>query len=368
MPQVSRGYPSSRSSQSSFSSFSTPLSYQTTMPEYPDASYEAYQAAYGYTGKSRFDTAIGTWWDGAPDYSTWRANLLDEYYNRMSAYNTWLQTGEGIRSSAESGGYNPSYFDGGAASAQSAGYQDVDGGPSGFSEMAQGISGLFQFAQAFGSLRMLTEQIAGQKLKNEAQEISNRYLDTTLSLKRDVLGFQADKKQHDLETLFYPRWSKYPELWNNGVFSPYGRGSYDLRGVDNSFEYQRQVKDLDLLDQAKALRIAQTALIHANTKEKNWFIENVNSIQREILEKQRDLLSGQLDFLPIEQKLRKAGVIAGIGVNVINAAVNVIRSFVPSIRGFGSGSSPQSPYRYPDWINGDGTGLDLGMFGSLGFE
>lgn len=349
----------------------SPLSYQTTMPEYPDVSYDAWLRQY-YGDDATYNWAKRAGIIPVPvnkaDYKTWRTNLLDDYNARMGAYNTWLQTGEGQRASAQSGGYNPSYFGAGSPSASPLDFSSDVAGPSPFSDMAQGISGLFQFAQAFGSLRMLTEQIAGQKLKNEAQEISNRYLDTTLSLKRDVLGFQADRKQHDLETLFYPRWSKHPELWSNGVFSPYGRGSYDLRGVDNSFEYQRQVKDLDLLDQAKALRIAQVALINANTKEKNWFIDNVNSIQKEILEKQRDLLSGQVDFLPIEQKLRKAGVIAGIGVDVINAAVNVIRSFVPSIRGLGSGSSSKSPYRYPDWMNGDGTGLDLGMFGSLGLE
>lgn len=316
---------------------SSPLSYQTTMPEYPDVSYEAWRSQYGGPSNyNRTGSALYAWSKNYPDYGTWRTNQIDDYNTKVSAYNTWLQTGAGLRASAESGNYNPSYFQGaGSPSASPLNYQDVKPN-SGFAEMAQGIQGIFSFANALQSMRMLGEQVAGQKLKNQAQAITNRYLERRLSLQNDNLGYQADKRQFDLETVFYPRWSKHPELWSTGVFSPYGRGTYDLRDVPESFGYQRASKDLTLLDKAVALRDSQNALLKASKREKDWFYNNVYSIQKSILEHSRDLMKGTLDFQKTEQNLRKAGIIAGIGVNVINAAVNAIKAFVPGVNSLSS--------------------------------
>lgn len=353
-------------------SSSSPLSYQTTAPEIPDTSYEAYKRAIGadgltYQGMPFNRAGIALWAHsaGKPSYDAWQSALMNTYNSQLSQYNTWLSTGEGIRKSAESGGYNPSYFDGGAASASPVDFQQGTES-SGFSEMAQGISGIFQFASALQGLKMVSAQIAGQELKNKAQEITNRYLDTTLQYKRDSLGYQTDRRQFELESMFYPRWSKHPELWKGGAFSPYGRQTYDLREADNSLEYQRAVADLDYLKAGKTLRDSQSALLDASKREKEWYIDNVLEIQKEILEHQRDILRGEYDFQKTEQRLRKAGVIAGIGVNVINAAVNAIRTFTPAgllgasgSPGSLSGKSWPIPLSYPD--NG---GLDFSGFGS----
>lgn len=348
-------------------SSSSPLSYQTTMPEYPDVSYDTWLRHYW--GNS-YDMAQRAGWIPVPttkaDYKTWRTNLLDDYNARMGAYNTWLSTGEGQRASAESGGYNASYFDGGSASASPLDFSADVTGPTPFSNMAQGISGIFQFASALQGLKMVSAQIAGQELKNKAQEITNKYLDTTLQYKRDSLGYQTDRRQFELESMFYPRWSKHPELWKGGAFSPYGRQTYDLREADNSLEYQRAVADLDYLKAGKTLRDSQSALLDASKREKEWYIDNVLEIQKEILEHQRDILKGEYDFQKTEQRLRKAGIVAGIGVNVINAAVNAIRTFTPAgllgasgSPGSLSGKSWPIPLSYPD--NG---GLDFSGFGS----
>lgn len=332
--------------------FSSPLSYQTTMPEYPDVSYQTWANMYGMGAQTRLGQSLNAWISGHPDYGTWRTNTLDKYNADMSAYNTWLSTGAGQRASAESGNYNPSYFQGaGNPSASPLSYQDVKPN-SGLSEMAQGIQGIFQFAQAFASMRMLAAQVAGQQLKNKAQDITNRYLETKLRLGNDLLGFQADRKQMDLEDLLYPRWSQHPELWKGGVFSPYGRGTYNLENVDKGFGYQRAVKDLNFLQAGIDLRKSQDALTKASKREKDWFYQNVYSIQKSILEHTRDILKGTYDFQKTEQDLRKAGIIAGIGVNVINAAVNAIKAFVPGIHIGASGKTTvsggsQSPFVDP---------------------
>lgn len=326
---------------------SSPLSYQTTMPEYPDVSYQRWANMYGMGADSRLGQSINAWISGNPDYSTWRTNELDKYNAALSAYNTWLSTGAGQRASAESGSYNPSYFQGaGSPSASPLDFQDVRDN-SGLSEMAQGISGIFQFAQAFAGMRMLSEQIAGQKLKNQAQDLTNRYLEGYLTRRNDNLGFQADRRQFEMEELLYPRWSSRPDLWKGGVFSPYGRQTYDLQDANRGFGYQRQVKDLDFIQSAIDLRESQEALNKASKREKDWFYENVYSIQKTILEHSRDLLKGTLDFQKTEQNLRKAGIIAGISVNVINAAVNAIKAFIPGINIPSAGGSGGST---PNWF------------------
>lgn len=308
----------------------SPLSYQTTMPEYPDVSYEAwrrnyYGDAYG-TPFERFTTPIPT---NRANYQNWRTNLLDKYNAQMSAYNTWLQTGEGRRASLLSGGYNASYYDGQSASASPLSYQEAPDNP-GVLDMAQGLSGIFSFASALQGLKMMSSQIAGQELKNKAQAINNQYLESLLRGKVTQFGLKNDRQQFEIEQLFYPRWSKRPELWAQGVFSPYGREIYDLRDAQEGLGYQRAVADLDYLKAGKALRDSQSALAKASEREKTWYIENVMQIQKEILENQNKILSGEYDFQKTEFKLRKAGVIANIGVGTINAAVNAIKAFTPA--------------------------------------
>ena len=343
---------------------SSPLSYQTTMPEYPDVSFDAYKRYFygdNYAAmKNYVPVAVNQ-----ETYKTWRTNQIDKWNADMSAYNTWLQSGAGIRASAESGGYNPSYFDGGSSSASGINPGEVSPSGNAFSDMAQGISGIFQFASALQGIKMMSSQIAGQELKNKAQEINNQYLEGLLRGKVSALGLKNDRQQFEIEQLFYPRWSHRPELWAQGVFSPYGREVYDLRDAEKGLGYQSAVADLDYLRAGKELRKSQSALLNASERETTWYIENVQKFEAEILENQAKILAGEYDFQKTEQRLRKAGVIANIGVGVINSAVNAIKAFsagglLSSAGGSLSAPSWKSPLAFPE--NG---GLDFSGFGSF---
>lgn len=347
----------------------TPLSYQTTMPEYPDVSYDAYTKYLAGPDSSpdqlsRLEWEMGAWLNGQLSYKDWKANEIDKYNGLVSAYDVWLQSGAGRAASAASGGYNKSYFDGaGTPSASPVNYHDASD-TSGFSEMAQGISGIFQFAQAIQSVRLMASQIAGQNLKNEAQKINNSFLERLLSGRVSGQNLKNDRQQFEIEQLFYPRWSNRPELWKNGVFSPYGRETYDLRDAEHGLGYQRAVADLDYLKAGRALRDSQSALMNATTREKNWYYDNVFAIEKEILENQNKILAGEYDFQKTEQKLRKAGVVANIGVGVINAAVNAVKAFSPAgLLGSGSGSLSAPSWR-PPYSSPVQDGLDMSGFGS----
>lgn len=365
----------------------SPLSYQTTMPEYPDLDYQTYLKTYLYKDSYDREKALAAkfgheyvdhdwynanrmwnefdaWNSGKLGYNDWRTNQLDSYNGALGAYKIWLESGAGQRASAESGNYNPSYFEGaGSPSASPLSYGQTSAS-SGFSEMAQGISGIFQFAQAIQSVRLMASQIAGQNLKNQAQKINNLFLERILSGRVSGQNLRNDRQQFELEQLFYPRWSNRPELWKAGVFSPYGRETYDLRDAERGLGYQRAVADLDYLKAGKALRDSQSALMDASTREKKWYYDNVLKIEKEILENQNKILAGEYDFQKTEQRLRKAGIISNIGVGVINAAVNAVKAFSPAgLLGSGSGSL-SAPSWKPPFSSPVQDGLDMSGFGS----
>lgn len=339
------------------------LSYQTTMPEYPDVSYQRWFNRYSHGSSSRLGAEITAWALGAPNYETWRQNQLDDYNARMSAYNTWLSTGAGIRASAKSGEYNPSYFQNGPAEASPLAYQDVNPG-SGVSEMAQGISGIFHFIQAFQGMKLASEQIAGQKLKNEAQQIQNRYSERLLSGRAAGLNFQNDWLQMRNEGELYRQYFGLPELWKNGVFSPYGRGSYDLRQAGLGSFYQKADVDLTFRRAATDLARAQEDMAKWNAKEKKWFQDNIWQIQKDILNGQLTLQNGEIDFQAVRQKLYKAGVISNIANQTVNTAMNAIKSFI--MPGLSLGTQLPGPTQFTSPYSPLGGGVDLSGYGAFG--
>lgn len=337
---------------------SSPLSYQTTMPDYPDVSYKAWVRNYGLgngvtlaggdvgNNFGRLGHSVVAWVKGAPAYETWRTNLLDEYNAAMSAYNTWLNTGEGVRASAESGRYNPSYFSNGAASASPLNYGSAPES-SGFDEMAQGVSGIIQFAMALQSLRLQSAQIRGIDLKNQRQAIENGLVGTIAKYKADKLGYEADWLNMRNTQELYSRYRSIPELWKNGVFSPFGTMTYDLRNVDQGLGYQKAAQDLEFLRAGTFLRQQQKEMLGWNTKQQQFYFESMQDLERIILENQGKILKGQFDFQPIEQKLRKRAVNFGVGLGVVNAALNTAKLFIP---GRGIISAPSSSGS-PSWGN-----------------
>lgn len=290
-------------------------------------------------------TQLAAWGAGKSNYATWAQNLMNAYQSRVNQYTDYINSPEGNRVLQENAGYNVNYSpQQHAPSSFPLNYQIPDPGV-GSNEIGQGISGIFNLVNMIMAVKSMGASIAGQELKNQAQEITNRWLDKKLQYGVEGLGYQADRQQYLLEELFYPRWSKYPELWKGGVFSPYGRGSYDLRDADLSLGYRRQVADIDYIEAGKKLRQSVEALNNASKREKDWYYDNVKEIQKEIMTHSRDILKGTYDFQATEQNLRKWGAIANISLGVVNAAVNTIKAFVPGsgqlLDGLGGLGSPK---------------------------
>ena len=335
-----------------------PLSYQTTMPEYPDVSYQAWAKLYGNNDPSglhndRASHAINAWFKGNPDYKTWRTNELDQYNARMSAYNTWLSTGAGMKASAESGDYNPSYWQAGNASASPLNYEQVEPS-SGLSEMAQGVSGIIQFVQALQGMKLASEQIAGQALKNQEQSIINEKLPAYLDARNrgqefrsSIFGYQGDALSLKNSAQLYQIYKNRPELWRNGVFSPLGTMSYDLRDQEHSFGYQKAFQDIEFLRAGTKLRKEQAKMASWSAKDKKFYVTAIQQVYKDFLEQQLAFAKGQVSFQKTEQDLRRKAFNWKVGLDVANTAISAAKTVISAVKPF----QFNSPGNSPSWGN-----------------
>ena len=278
---------------------STPLSYQTTMPEYPDVSYDAYKGYLGNPESKDWGNPImnSTWnrsgyamfahMNGYEDYDTWRTNQLDAYQNKMSAYNTWLTTGAGKRASALSGDYSPSYFDASGSPASPAGYNQTDlEGSNPYTAMATGISGLFDIMKALQGFQLVNSQIkgvqlsnAGQELSNQKQAIENNILPSLLLNRSNLYGYQAGSYKFPLEIQLAKRYG-VPKLnpetgLIDGSHMAFANMDYNLMDADKAFGYQQGAVDISYREAAEGLSRINAHVSSLNAKEKKFYIDEV---------------------------------------------------------------------------------------------
>jgi len=334
------------------------------MPDYPDVTYQRWQSLYASGIANRGLQSFNAWLSGSPNYQTWRQNQLDQYNADVSAYNAWASSPEGMRTQNEAANYNANYPSGTTSSGSPLNYQDVNPG-NGFQEMAQGVSGLLGFVQGLQGMQMMAAQIAGQRLKNENQAIVNKWTDSLSQQKYLGLGYSNDWNALRSGTQLYSIYREHPELWKSGAtVSPFSGMSYDLRDFDKGLSYRKQFQDLELGKAAIALRNQQTQVAKFTAKERQFYVESIQDIQRQMFEHQAGLLKGQLDFQKIEQDLRKKSIQWGIGLNAANTTINAVKTvasfFVPGAASAagtyfpGQWNTQPSPFNSNPWEESPG--------------
>lgn len=150
----------------------------------------------------------------------------------------------------------------------------------------------------------------------------------------------------------------------------YGMNDYDFTGVPNSFVWNRAAVDIQFRRAARELTLAQKEMATWNAKEREWYVKNMQSIQKDILNGTLTYLNGEIKFQEVEQRLRKAGAIVGMGTNVINTAVNAVKAFIPAsgvIDGIGKGLNGLSGGRRPSPYSPDLDPFDLSGYGTLSY-
>lgn len=296
------------------------ISYQTEYPVKPDTSYQAYLRSLGLGSAQETHVGIKKWFKtkfgNAPTYDQWKSDRMDTYNSDLSAYNTWLQSGAGIRASAESGDYNPNYF-GDSSQASPLEYQAPQG-----TDAAQGVQDIAGFVGNIVGLLGGIENVKGQALKNQAQQTTNKYLEDQLIRRNARLGFLADWQEFTNQAQAFSMYGgQGSDLYAGGF------GTYDISPTTTGkgLMYQTALANLDFIRAGKELRHYQALLANFNGQERKFFVENMQSLEQQ-------LLQGQVDWQETEKKMRIDAQKAGIA-NQTTRTILEIAKFVASIFG-----------------------------------
>lgn len=355
---------------------SSPLSYQTTMPEYPDVSYQRWASMYGGTGfghHTRLGQALNAWWNNHPNYQTWRTNQLDSYNASLEAYNAYASSPEGNRAQREAAGYNVNYDPGTVSSASPLSYQDVNPG-NGSTEIGEGLSGLLSLVSGIQGMKMMSQQIVGKATENaiaeeklKGQQITNKWLDRMLGYKAFGLGYNADWRRMQNEAEVFSRLAGTNLGKSDYVMDSFGPGlslMYDLNRVGKGFSYNRQNADLAFLRAGTSLRNQQKDMLSWDTKQKKFYYECIQELEKALLEGQVKYQNGVVNWQPVEQKLRQQSIQWGIGLNAANTVISAAKTvvgFINPLAGMtptsvGWGNLPNQSHSYGggfDRLNGD---------------
>ena len=275
---------------------SSPLSYQTTMPEMPDVSYSAWRNNFGGPAQTRLGSSFWSWLHNTPNYNTWRTNQLDKYNAAVSAYNAYASSPEGNRQQLEDAGYNVNYSPGQVSQASPLSYQNVDP-QDGLQEISSGIGGLLQMISAVQGFKSMAASIVGKQLDNTIKEkqaeglaIDNKWKDRLYQLrsvglgienqfrpdlygKRILgLGYQADRTKLMNEVEYG---SRFGDFMPHDLFVGDHGEQYNLFGVRKGLMYQRGMTDVNALKASIRLRDAQAEFAKMNSKEKEFVIEQI---------------------------------------------------------------------------------------------
>lgn len=301
-------------------SSATDISYQTEYPVKPDTSYQSYLNSIGLGSSQEKLVGIKKWFKtkfgNAPTYDQWKSDLFDNYNADLSAYNTWLQSGAGIRASAESGNYNPNYF-GEGSQASPLEYQSPRGTDGG-----EGVQDIASFVGNIIGLVGGIENVKGQALKNQAQKTTNKYLEDQLIRRNSRLGFLADWQEFANSAQAFSMYGG-----NGSDLYAGGFGTYDISPTTTGrgLMYQTGLANLDYIRAGKELRHFQAKLADFSAQEKEFFVQNMQGLEQQ-------LLQGQVDWQEYEKQLRTDAQKAGIA-NQTTRTILEIAKFIASIFG-----------------------------------
>lgn len=361
-----------------------------TAPSYPgsapDTSWQAYSDYVNSYAPGlhvpRAYTALAAWLTGKSNYATWSQNVLNDYNHQVEAYNAYASSPAGNREQLEQAGYNVNYSPGTVSQGSPLNYQIPDPG-TGAAEAGGMVNGILQFVSAIQGFKMAAANIAGKNLENEllwkkisAQDIINKHLDDIQYWKGRNLAYKTDFQQFQNEAYLYSLLKGEPgfdpKSW--GAYYRTTDGShgtmYDLSRSEHGLAFQKATQELEALKTANQLRKTQESFLKMSEKEKKFVVDNIQGVQKELLEKQRDLLGGQVKFQPIQQRVWRNAQRVNMGSQVVNTTLQGIKLFLPggafSMPSFAGGSGVPNmpatqiptPYRsYDQWDLADQIGV-----------
>lgn len=322
-------------------------SYQTTMPAYPDVSYDTYMNQAPM--QTKFGRTLFNFFTGSPSYDVWRQNLLDEYNAQVQHYNAYASSPQGNRAQLEAAGYNANYSPNSVSQASPLSFQDVRP-DDGLQEVSQGIGGLLQLVNAVQGFKSMAAGIVGKQLDNQVKQqqieglkidnlwkdrlyqlrsvglgIENMYRPGIYQKKTLGLGYQADAVKLRNETELSSRFGSFAP---DSLFVGDHGDQYNLFGANKGLMYQKAVQDISSAKAAVRLRDAQTAFAKMNTREKEFVIEQIKPVYLNLLKEQLGILKQKNAFIPTEQDIYRKAFKWKVGLGTANTAISLVKTGV----------------------------------------
>lgn len=274
----------------------TVVSTQTSYPDRPDTSLEAYGQAYGLSRNN----AVSRWWNSFfgsnPTYNQWRTEQLDKYNADLNAYNSYITSLVGQKAQAEEAGYNPAWLGsdpgGGSSPLQYENAQDPGQNPVG--DMAQGIGTFMSLLTGIQNIKKMSlqNQLLGAEINNAALDNTikgqeARYAGRYYGFRAFKLGFESDFKKLVYMNEINSRLAGTPfdgSYWREETAPGLGNFYEVSPDVRRGLSYQTQVNELDILKATRQWRQYQAEFSRWSSEEKKYYVENLQPIMKEYWE------------------------------------------------------------------------------------
>lgn len=322
------------------------ISSQTSYPDRPDTSLQAYNNAMGHS-RGLGQSAVARWFNSHfgndPSYNQWRDEQLDKYNSDLAAYNSYITSLAGQKAQAVEAGYNPAWLGsdpgGGTSPLQYQNSEDPSDNVAG--DLMQGVNMFMSLASGVQNINKmrLQNQLLGQEINNAALDNiikgqEARYAPRYYGFRASRLGYLSDFARFINEGEINSRFSGSPAdggpiLFGSGELT----NEYDIgREVRGGFKYQSQYNELELLKAQKQWTKFKSQVASWDVSEKQYYVQSIQPLLKDLYEGKKDVQTVQKELME-EQKKNVGNASDNRTANTVIRAVlgglSVIAKFIP---------------------------------------
>lgn len=321
------------------------ISSQTSYPERPDTSLQAFNNAMGYSpgfGQSSIARWFKSHIGGDPSYNQWRTEQLDRYNADLNAYNSFITSLAGQKAQAEEAGFNPAWLgsDPGGGSSPLQYENEEDPGDNPVGEVLQGVNMFMSLASGAQSLRrqhlqnvLLGQQINAAAWDNVIKSQEAKYAGRYYGYRSFKLGFQSD-----MAKLLYGN-----EINSRVAGSPIDGQPYfeeTAPGLSNTYydigpdarrglSYQGQYTEVELQKVILQWRRYQSEVAHWTAEEKQYYVREIQPILKEWNEGKKSYQELVNDLYQQQKENEMSNRTANTVVRTILGILGIAARFVP---------------------------------------
>lgn len=320
------------------------VSTQTSYPDSPDTSLQAYYKAMDYSGHGRSRNALSRWFHSTfgsdPTYNQWRAEQRDQYNADLNAYNSYISSLVGQRAQAEEAGYNPAWLgsDAGGGTSPLDYQQPQDPGENPMSEMLQGINTFMSLAAGVQNIKSLAlkNQLLGQEINGAAWDNvlkgqQAKYGDRYYGFRAYKMGFQSDfaKLIYGNELNSRLAGSNLDGTLFQDYTAPGLSNTYEISPeVRKGFNYQDQFNEVELKKATVQWRKYQSEVAHWSGEERKYYNQVVQPILKEYWEGKKDYQSTVNALYEAQKKNEMDNRTANTVTRVVLGLVSIVSRFL----------------------------------------